>query len=195
MKNYRTDTGAMKAPNGRHLVFADGVPKFPPKIAFMLATEAMRTRPDATSVYDPFCGNGTNLVLAGLNFPRISGYFGSDINQGAVYSTQINLATQLGISTQAVERDVVQLDASRDFLPRETSGLVIITDPPFGRRCTFAEGQSLQAAFANFRSRGVSDVFFCYDDATTLPVELKQDYKLREFLHRWDRKFYHASAK
>lgn len=200
MANEQADISQMKVPNGKQLVFADGVPKFPPKVAYSLVKAAVESCPKALVVYDPFCGNGTNLLAAGMNFPaQFIDYYGSDINPNAVQSTRINLSSQLeDMPTEEVERNVFVADATTDFLPhfsRLGDRLVVVTDPPFGRRCVFDGDRSLAKAFQNFHAKGAGDIFFCYDDKTPLPKEISPQYKVREFLHAWDRSFYHAKAR
>jgi tRNA G10 N-methylase Trm11 len=181
--------------NRTQMTFAKRVPKFPPKVAQALLTSARNNCPSLRQVYDPFCGNGTNLLVAGLNFSnQYTACYGVDRNQEAVYSTQINLASILNLPSDLIERRVKQLDSSKEFLPKETKDLVIVMDPPFGRRCELEE-TTLKDSFRNFYSHGAKEIFFCFDHKTSLPREISSFYKLTEFLNKWDRKFYHAKAR
>ncbi|VVB80564.1 Uncharacterised protein [uncultured archaeon] len=175
--------------DGSKLYRAKGTPKLPPKVALALLNQSART--SSRSLYDPFCGGGTILLCARKYFPNhyltISG---ADIDPLAVEATRLNLLDS--IPETELLQNIVPRDATKDTLPTGTD--LIVTDPPFGRRCPVSEG-FLEKAFLNFRNQNVQDIFFCYDGKTPLQNELKRIYTVKEFKRDWGRAFYHAQAK
>lgn len=186
----------MKAPNGNYLLFAKRTPKFPPKVAYTLLEIAKDLSPNKTNLYDPFCGNGTILTVAGLNFNnQFQQLFGSDIDLEAVDSTRLNLATFTKLSDQEIIAQTASLDCTYQFpVNFDGSTAIIVSDPPFGKRCSLPKG-TLEKAFANFASHSVSNLTFCFDDRTALPTEVSEYYKVKNVLSRWDRDFYIAQRK
>lgn len=186
----------MKTPNGNSLLFAKRTPKFPPKVAYTLLEIAKDLSPSKTTVYDPFCGNGTILTIAGLNFGKqFQHLFGSDINPEAVDSARFNLATFTNLSDQEILTQIESLDCTYQF-PTNLVGstATIISDPPFGKRCSLPEG-TLEKAFTNFANHSISDLTFCFDDKTSLPIGVSEHYKIKRVLSRWNRDFYVAQRK
>lgn len=186
----------MKTPNGNSLLFAKRTPKFPPKVAYTLLEIAKEISSNKTNLYDPFCGNGTILTIAGLNFNgQFQQLFGSDIDPEAVDSTRLNLATFTNLTDQQILAQTSSLDCTYQF-PINLMGHIttIVSDPPFGKRCSLPKG-TLEKAFANFANQDISSLTFCFDDKTTLPVGISEYYKVKKVLSRWDRDFYIAQRK
>ena len=182
--------------NSKKLVFASKTPKFPPKVAYTLLEIAQKVNPIKDTIYDPFCGNGTILIMAGLNFKdQLKHFYGSDINQEAVESTQLNLATYSALSDEEILSQIMPLDCTNQF-PHNLDGTktVIVTDPPFGRRCKLLPG-TLERAFNSFQRNRVTDLSFCFDDKTILPEGLSEHYRIKEVYNNWNRAFYIAKIK
>lgn len=186
----------MKAPNGNSLSFARQTPKFPPKVAYTLLEIAKDVSSNKTTLYDPFCGNGTILTVGGLNFDKQFKYlFGSDIDSEAVESTRLNLATFTNLSDQEIIAQTASLDCTYQFpINLVGSTASIVSDPPFGKRCSLPKG-TLEKAFANFANNSVSDLTFCFDDKTSLPTGISEHYQVKKVLSRWDRDFYVAQRR
>lgn len=186
----------MKNPNGNDLLFAKRTPKFPPKVAYTLLEIAKDIASNKKILYDPFCGNGTILTIAGLNFNnQFQQLFGSDIDSEAVDSTRLNLATFTNLTDQEIFAQTSSFDCTSQFpLNLNGSSTVIVSDPPFGKRCYLPKG-TLERAFANFASHSVSNLTFCFDDRTTLPTGISEHFKVKKVLSRWDRDFYIAQRK
>lgn len=186
----------MKAPNGNSLLFAKRTPKFPPKVAYTLLEITKDLSPNKTILYDPFCGNGTILTVAGLNFEeQFKQLFGSDIDSEAVDSTRLNLATFTNLSDQEILAQTAALDCTYQF-PVNLIGSIttIVSDPPFGKRCSLSKG-TLEKAFTNFANQEISDITFCFDDKISLPTGISEHYRIKKVLSRWDRDFYIAQRK
>jgi tRNA G10 N-methylase Trm11 len=186
----------MLSPNGKALVLASGTPKLPPKVAYTLLDLAISLSPQNKSLYDPFCGNGTILTMAGLNFSNQFKYlFGSDINLQAVDATRLNLATNTHLEDSQIISQVTSLDGTYQFPEKlDSKNATIITDPPFGRRCILSEG-TLEKAFNNFFRNGISNISFCFDDKTPLPLSPNVPYKISEVYRNWNRVFYTGKLK
>ena len=186
----------MKNPNGKELLFAKRTPKFPPKVAYTLLEIAKEISPSKNTLYDPFCGNGTILTIAGLNFNNhFKQLFGSDIDSEAIDSTRLNLATFTNLPDQKIIEQTYSLDCTSQF-PANLDGskATIVSDPPFGKRCSLPKG-TLEKAFANFANQSISDLTFCFDDKIALPTGISEHYKIKKVLSRWDRDFYIAHRK
>ncbi len=186
----------MKNPDGNELLFAKRTPKFPPKVAYTLLEIANDLSQNKSALYDPFCGNGTILTVAGLNFEgQFKHLFGSDIASEAVDSTRLNLATFTNLSDQEILAQTAVIDCTYQF-PVNLIGHIttIVSDPPFGKRCSLPKG-TLEKAFANFTNQDISNLTFCFDDKTPLPTGISEHYKIKKVLSRWDRDFYIAQQK
>lgn len=186
----------MKNPNGKELLYAQRTPKFPPKVAYTLLEIAKDLSQNKSALYDPFCGNGTILTIAGLNFEKqFKHLFGSDIDSEAVDSTRLNLATFTNLSDQEILAQTSSIDCTSEF-PANLIGstTTIVSDPPFGKRCSLPKG-TLEKAFANFANQEISDLTFCFDDKISLPTGISEHYQIKKVLSRWDRDFYIAQRK
>ena len=98
-------------PRGILLYSAPGVPRFAPIVADLMMRMATDDQKTQVAIYDPFCGNGTILCAAMINYSScVSNLFGADYDWGAVQSTGMNLtllsnATLLGRRVASIVED------------------------------------------------------------------------------------------
>ncbi|WP_245542930.1 methyltransferase [Ruania albidiflava] len=104
----------------------------PPAAAALVAIAGMRAE---TRAFDPFCGDGTIAIEAGLQHPGIA-FHASDLDPARVENTRRNAARA------GVEIDTGIEDAARIPWDRRGPGAVVITNPPWNNAVRAAGGVS-----------------------------------------------------
>jgi len=163
----RFDLTNMVHLNGNLVLRGENTPIFPPSVAYAMTSLAINPG-EPTAVFDPFSGAGTILTTGGLSFPNVVDLHGSDLDSEAVLATQMNLETAFGNDNYSL--NITQGDAlSREF-PKPSYPLAIITDPPFGRKCSWKNSKGdpsdsplLDQFLARVRDENPARFVFCYD--------------------------------
>lgn len=98
----------------------------------------------SASVWDPFCGAGTELMEAHIQSKGAAKLTGTDLDAHALKLAE-DAATSLGAVAKFLHVDALAVDERFD---------VIVTNPPFGMRTSRGEARDLlQRFFVNVRSR------------------------------------------
>lgn len=96
------------------------------------------------SVWDPFCGAGTELIVAGRQFPGKLKMFGTDINPSAIDAAR-DAAKKQGVAVELRQCDALTITEKFS---------IILTNPPFGMRTARGEARGiLESLFGKIRMR------------------------------------------
>lgn len=104
----------------------------PPKLAQMMINMGAKKTGAGTTLYDPFCGSGTVLMMGAVN-----GYkklFGSDVSAKAVKDTEKNMKWLQEIESLKINGTIFQHDISKSLDGiTEASIDSVVTEPYLGK--------------------------------------------------------------
>jgi len=186
--------------NHNNFLHAEGVSPSPQKVAYALAELALDGERRNISLVDPFCGDGTTLMIAGLNFSeKVSSLVGMDLNENAVLCANMNLE-ELSRMRAASGHYFPKIrtapgNALTFSIPKSEEDNIVITDPPYGRRSKFVDLEGnhspvdFKLFFKNLYSHKIPKVVFSMD--SDFPEESLENihYGPVRVATQWDRSF------